>query len=74
MISFLILPMQRVTRLPLLLDVSKSPCGIAGASEEVTGLCPSLVPRAQGCLCRDLRLSGSWGWAAQACIQDVHPE
>lgn len=30
MISFLILPMQRVTRLPLLLDVSKSEVAAPG--------------------------------------------
>lgn len=32
MISFLILPMQRVTRLPLLLDVSKSEVALLGTS------------------------------------------
>lgn len=32
MISFLILPMQRVTRLPLLLDVSKSEVAAPGTS------------------------------------------
>lgn len=46
MISFLILPMQRVTRLPLLLDVSSHTVALLGTSEEVTQLFPlSADPR-----------------------------
>lgn len=40
MISFLILPMQRVTRLPLLLDVSSHTVALLGTSGEVTLLFP----------------------------------
>lgn len=40
MFSFLILPMQRVTRLPLLLDVSSHTVALLGTSEEVTLLFP----------------------------------
>lgn len=44
MISFLILPMQRVTRLPLLLDVSKShTVALLGTSEEAMVSYPSVV-------------------------------
>lgn len=65
MISFLILPMQRVTRLPLLLDVSKSQGGIAWHLSRGDGVIARLWLAEPGTAsCLDFHPSGSRGWDA----------